>query len=303
MSEHGAGLLRDVHGVPERQDRPHPARDPERRRSADRSKDQLGVEGQSVILTFGLLSPDKGIEHVIDALPAILARYPGHGLHRARRHAPARQGAARRDLPADAGEPRPAARRRREHHLPQPLRQRRPSWPSSSPPPTSTSRRTSRRSRSPRGRWPTRSAPARPSSRRPTATRASCSPTGAASSSRGATRPRSRARSSTCSATSARRLAMCAARGGVRARHGLAGGGPALPRDASSARAPSTPTGAAPSSRRKTLAERPAELPEIEPRSRPPDDRRHRHPAARGLQRPALRGRLLPRRQRARAAR
>ena len=41
-----------------------------------RSKDQLGVEGKSVILTFGLLSPDKGIEHVIDALPAILARYP-----------------------------------------------------------------------------------------------------------------------------------------------------------------------------------------------------------------------------------
>ena len=28
------------------------------------------------MLTFGLLSPDKGIEHVIDALPAILARYP-----------------------------------------------------------------------------------------------------------------------------------------------------------------------------------------------------------------------------------
>ena len=29
-----------------------------------------------MLLTFGLLSPDKGIEHVIDALPAILARYP-----------------------------------------------------------------------------------------------------------------------------------------------------------------------------------------------------------------------------------
>jgi glycosyltransferase involved in cell wall biosynthesis len=29
-----------------------------------------------VIFTFGLLSPDKGIEHVIDALPVILARYP-----------------------------------------------------------------------------------------------------------------------------------------------------------------------------------------------------------------------------------
>jgi glycosyltransferase involved in cell wall biosynthesis len=29
-----------------------------------------------MIFTFGLLSPDKGIEHVIDALPTILARYP-----------------------------------------------------------------------------------------------------------------------------------------------------------------------------------------------------------------------------------
>jgi glycosyltransferase involved in cell wall biosynthesis len=29
-----------------------------------------------VILTFGLLSPDKGIEYVIDALPTILGRFP-----------------------------------------------------------------------------------------------------------------------------------------------------------------------------------------------------------------------------------
>jgi glycosyltransferase involved in cell wall biosynthesis len=43
---------------------------------AGRSKKELGIEGKSVIFTFGLLSPDKGIEHVIDALPAILARYP-----------------------------------------------------------------------------------------------------------------------------------------------------------------------------------------------------------------------------------
>lgn len=34
------------------------------------------MEGRSVILTFGLLSPDKGIEHVIDALPTILERFP-----------------------------------------------------------------------------------------------------------------------------------------------------------------------------------------------------------------------------------
>jgi glycosyltransferase involved in cell wall biosynthesis len=43
---------------------------------AGRSKKQLGLDGKAMILTFGLLSPDKGIEHVIDALPAILARYP-----------------------------------------------------------------------------------------------------------------------------------------------------------------------------------------------------------------------------------
>ena len=40
------------------------------------SKNRLGVEGRPLILTFGLLSPDKGIEHVIDALPSILAQHP-----------------------------------------------------------------------------------------------------------------------------------------------------------------------------------------------------------------------------------
>jgi len=39
-------------------------------------KDQFGVEGNLVMLTFGLLSPNKGVEYVIQALPAILARYP-----------------------------------------------------------------------------------------------------------------------------------------------------------------------------------------------------------------------------------
>lgn len=39
-------------------------------------KDQFVVEGCKVILTFGLLSPGKGIEYMIDALPEILARYP-----------------------------------------------------------------------------------------------------------------------------------------------------------------------------------------------------------------------------------
>jgi glycosyltransferase involved in cell wall biosynthesis len=39
-------------------------------------KDQFGVEGRVVLLTFGLLSPNKGIEHVLNALPRILAEFP-----------------------------------------------------------------------------------------------------------------------------------------------------------------------------------------------------------------------------------
>jgi len=39
-------------------------------------KDQFGVEGKIVLLTFGLLSPNKGIENMIKALPAVLERYP-----------------------------------------------------------------------------------------------------------------------------------------------------------------------------------------------------------------------------------
>lgn len=39
-------------------------------------KDQFGVEGRTVLLTFGLLSPNKGIEHVLNALPPILAEFP-----------------------------------------------------------------------------------------------------------------------------------------------------------------------------------------------------------------------------------
>ncbi|MBZ5671269.1 MAG: glycosyltransferase family 4 protein [Acidobacteriia bacterium] len=39
-------------------------------------KDQFGVEGRVVLLTFGLLSPNKGIEHVLKSLPLILAEFP-----------------------------------------------------------------------------------------------------------------------------------------------------------------------------------------------------------------------------------
>jgi glycosyltransferase involved in cell wall biosynthesis len=39
-------------------------------------KDQFGVEGKVVLLTFGLLSPNKGIEHALNALPDIVKEFP-----------------------------------------------------------------------------------------------------------------------------------------------------------------------------------------------------------------------------------
>jgi glycosyltransferase involved in cell wall biosynthesis len=38
-------------------------------------KDRFGVEGKAVLLTFGLLSPNKGIENVIQALPDLLSKH------------------------------------------------------------------------------------------------------------------------------------------------------------------------------------------------------------------------------------
>jgi glycosyltransferase involved in cell wall biosynthesis len=77
MSERGAKFLHEVYGVlPEKIDLiPHgipdvPFVDP------SFHKDLFGVEGKIVLLSFGLLSANKGIENVIAALPAILARHP-----------------------------------------------------------------------------------------------------------------------------------------------------------------------------------------------------------------------------------
>ncbi len=39
-------------------------------------KDLFGVERNKVILTFGLLGPSKGLEHMIDAMPPIVERHP-----------------------------------------------------------------------------------------------------------------------------------------------------------------------------------------------------------------------------------
>src|SRR5690606_29584010 len=51
------------HGIPTLPDR-------------DSSRRRLHVEESLQLLTFGLLSPDKGIEYVIDALPAVISRFP-----------------------------------------------------------------------------------------------------------------------------------------------------------------------------------------------------------------------------------
>src|SRR5260221_5035573 len=75
MAEKGRDLLRTVYRVPAEKIEvvPHgipdvPFVEP------DEAKAKHGLSGKSVILTFGLLSPNKGIEVVIDAMPAILKR-------------------------------------------------------------------------------------------------------------------------------------------------------------------------------------------------------------------------------------
>jgi glycosyltransferase involved in cell wall biosynthesis len=76
MSRQSADILEEVfHVAPEKIDLiPHgipdlPFTDP------NFYKDGFGTEGKDVLLTFGLLSPNKGIENVIRALPTILSRH------------------------------------------------------------------------------------------------------------------------------------------------------------------------------------------------------------------------------------
>mgnify|MGYP003618953369 CR=1 FL=1 len=77
MSERGVEFLDEIYGVPRAKIDliPHgipdvPFVDP------SFHKDQFGVEGKTVLLSFGLLSANKGIEDVISALPAILDKHP-----------------------------------------------------------------------------------------------------------------------------------------------------------------------------------------------------------------------------------
>jgi glycosyltransferase involved in cell wall biosynthesis len=77
MSEQAAEFLRDIYGVPNGKIDIIPHGVPDFQfMDPNYFKDQFGTEGQSVLLTFGLLSPNKGIENVIRALPAILKDHP-----------------------------------------------------------------------------------------------------------------------------------------------------------------------------------------------------------------------------------
>ena len=77
MAEKGHQLLRSVHDVPARKIEVIPHGIPEFPfLETHHAKAKLNFIGKTVILTFGLLSPSKGIETVIDAMPAIIKSCP-----------------------------------------------------------------------------------------------------------------------------------------------------------------------------------------------------------------------------------
>ncbi len=77
MSEKGRELLHSVHNVPPHRIEVIPHGIPDVPFLETRhGKAKFGFEGRKVILTFGLLSPNKGIETMLDAMPAIIERCP-----------------------------------------------------------------------------------------------------------------------------------------------------------------------------------------------------------------------------------
>jgi glycosyltransferase involved in cell wall biosynthesis len=77
MAEKGRQLLRSVYDVPADKIEVIPHGIPDAAFvEPDAAKGRLGFRHKTVILTFGLLSPNKGIEVMIDAMPSILERRP-----------------------------------------------------------------------------------------------------------------------------------------------------------------------------------------------------------------------------------
>ena len=77
MSEKGEQLLRSIHDVPTRKVEIIPHGIPDLAfQETHAAKAKLGFTGKTVILTFGLLSPNKGIETMLDAMPGIVKSCP-----------------------------------------------------------------------------------------------------------------------------------------------------------------------------------------------------------------------------------
>jgi glycosyltransferase involved in cell wall biosynthesis len=77
MSLKGAEILHEVYAVPNSKVDVIAHGIPDLAyKDSDVYKEQFGVRGRRVMLTFGLLGPGKGIEHAIKSLPIILKRHP-----------------------------------------------------------------------------------------------------------------------------------------------------------------------------------------------------------------------------------
>jgi glycosyltransferase involved in cell wall biosynthesis len=77
MAERGRDILKRVHGVDGRRVSMIPHGVPDRPfADPDDVKPRFGWQGRKTVLTFGLLAPNKGIETMIEAMPAIVAAEP-----------------------------------------------------------------------------------------------------------------------------------------------------------------------------------------------------------------------------------
>ena len=77
MSERGRGFLRDIYGVPDAKIDVIPHGIPDTPFADSKPfKGEFAVAGRQVLLTFGLLSPNKGIEYALRALPEIIRECP-----------------------------------------------------------------------------------------------------------------------------------------------------------------------------------------------------------------------------------
>ena len=77
MSDHSSRLLTERYGAPREimQVVPHGAPDRPFGRQEE-FKQRMGLQGRTVLTTFGLLGPGKGLETAIEALPAIVRKHP-----------------------------------------------------------------------------------------------------------------------------------------------------------------------------------------------------------------------------------